>query len=233
MPPFLDNTPSSRELRAACIQHVISEILAYRIFDPFLFTLERRFNEADHFFQELSMDLRRGSTRREAFWRQQTPRAAFTTFGAEQSINVTAALTVDEIMDRVKDFADPRRLDDLLKVIRQILKLSAEIWRLARVERELILATMSHTDYEDVRKDDWEEYTCGRSVINYRKPSDPDSRVLLRLFPRIYREAAHDDFNPDPEKVNPCVYSRGMVLLSDSPSVLARIAELAPSDRLL
>ncbi|KAH8701090.1 hypothetical protein BGW36DRAFT_292428 [Talaromyces proteolyticus] len=225
MPSFLDNTLASRELRAAYIQHVVSKTLTYRVFQPFLFTLGRRYDKADTFFQVLSMDIRRKSVRREAFWRQQTLKAAYTTSDAKQSINVVAAVIVDEIVDHIKHFADPKQLDALLIGIRRIVKLAAETWRHARVERELVLATMPAPESDGVSNDDWDEYTCGRDTSGC--PSSDNTRfVLLRVFPRIYREAAHEDLADDKERVNACVYSPGTVLYSDSPSVLARREEL-------
>ncbi|KAL1965982.1 hypothetical protein VTN77DRAFT_4922 [Rasamsonia byssochlamydoides] len=226
IPSFLDNTPASRELRSAYVQHVISKTLTYRIFQPFLFTLGRRYDKADTFFQVLSLDIRRKSVRREAYWRQQTLKAAYTTSDAKQSINVVAAVIVDEIVDHIKHFADPKKLDALLAGVRRIVKLAAETWRHARVERELVLATMPAPESEGVSNDEWDEYTCGRQVENHAA-TDPARHVLLRLFPRIYREAAHEDFADDKEKINACIYSPGVVLFSNSPSVLARREELA------
>lgn len=56
---------------------------------------------------------------------------------------------------------------------------------------------------------------------------DPTRHVLLRIFPQITREAAHEDFTEDAEKEAPCTYSFGSVLYSDSPVVMARRQELA------
>ncbi|OKL56959.1 hypothetical protein UA08_07801 [Talaromyces atroroseus] len=232
MPSFLDNTTASRELRSAYIQHVISKTLTYRIFQPFLFTLGRRYDKADTFFQVLSMDIRRKSVRREAFWRQQTLKAAYTTSDAKQSINVVAAVIVDEIVDHIKHFADPKQLDALLGGVRRIVKLAAETWRHARVERELVLATMPAPESGGDVNDGWDEYTCGRAVegVNGNSGSGSSSNesgrhVLLRVFPRIYREAAHEDFADDKEKMNACIYYPGTILYSNSPSVIARREE--------
>ncbi|KAI9371916.1 hypothetical protein BJX61DRAFT_534374 [Aspergillus egyptiacus] len=220
LPSFLDNTRASRELRAAYVQDFVSKILTYRIFHPFLFTLGRRYDKADILFQMLSMDIRRKSVRREAFWRQQTLKAAYTTSDAKESINVVAAVIVDEISNHLKHFADPRHMDSLLTGIRRIVKLAAETWRHARVERELILASLD----APLPDEDWEEY--GVAEEGSGEKIDPSRRVLLRPFPRIIREAAHEDFIGDGEKVDPCTYSRGVVLYADSPVVLARWREL-------
>ncbi|EAW15110.1 uncharacterized protein ACLA_057660 [Aspergillus clavatus NRRL 1] len=226
LPSFLDNTPASRELRSAYVQHVVSKTLTYRIFQPFLFTLGRRYDKADTFFQMLSMDIRRKSVRREAFWRQQTLKAAYTTSDAKQSINVVAGVIVDEIINQIKHFADPRHLDSLLVSVRKIVKLAAETWRLARVERELILATLPAPDAEEVSNDGWGEYGTAKEGGSSPR-AGPSRHVILRTFPQITREAAHEDFAEDAEKASPCTYSRGMVLYSDSPIVMARLQELA------
>lgn len=241
IPSFVDNTPASREIRAAYIQHVISKTLTYRMFQPFLFTLGRRFDKADTFFQMLSSDIRRKSVRREAFWRQQTLKAAYTTSNAKQSINVAAAVIVDEIVDHIRHFTDPSRLDLVLSGVRKIVKLAAETWRLARVERELITAVMPSAEDDSAFNFDWQEFTYDPSSTT-PPPAEavsggsPDKRrPILRMLPRITRDACHEDFlhDNDQEKASSCVYLPGVVLYTDSPAVVARRAELAkrrPSD---
>lgn len=228
IPQFLDNTAVSRELRAAYIQHYISKILTYRIFYPFIFTLGQ-IDKEDTASQILSTDTTPSSVHHEPEWRQQTLKAVYSTSDATKAINTVVGTVQDEIMDHIKHFADPHHLDDLILRLRRIIELAAETWRHARIERLVIVATMP--SIYDVRDDEWEEYTCGRR-IDYREASDSDSDVLLGLFPHIYREAAIENFGHDTEKLNPCVYSRGMVLLSNSPSVLARINELAGKNHL-
>lgn len=226
LPSFLDNTRASRELRSVYVQHVVSKTLTYRIFQPFLFTLGKRYDKADTFFQMLSMDIRRKSVRREAFWRQQTLKAAYTTSDAKQSINVVAAVIVEEIIDHIRHFADPKQLDALLTGVRKIVKLAAETWRHARVERELVLAMLPAADAEDVFNDEWEEYGCADERSNQRYHSR-GRHVVLRTFPRIIREAAHEDFADDEEKASPCVYTCGTVVYADSPVITMRRKELS------
>jgi hypothetical protein len=225
LPPFLDNTIASRDLRCAYIEHVVSKTITYRVFQPFLFTLGRRYDKADTFFQMLSMDIRRKSVRREAFWRQQTLKAAYTTSDAKQSINVAAAVIVDEIIDHIKHFADPKHLDSLLTGVRKTVKLAAETWRHARVERELVLASFPAPDAESVSNEGWQEYGIAKEASSNQK-MDPTRHVVLRTFPHVWREAAHEDFASG-ERANSCIYSPGEVLYSDSPVVMARLQELA------
>lgn len=226
LPPFLDNTPASRELRCVYIQHVVSKTITYRVFQPFLFTLGRRYDKADTFFQMLSMDIRRKSVRREAFWRQQTLKAAYTTSDAKQSINVAAAVIVDEIIDHIKHFADPKHLDSLLTGVRKIVKLAAETWRHARVERELVFATFPAPDADTVSNEGWIEYAANKDQKN-ESSNEPTRHVVLRTFPRIIREASHEDFASGEERASSCVYSQGVVLYSDSPVIMERLQELA------
>ncbi|OAX84700.1 hypothetical protein ACJ72_00921 [Emergomyces africanus] len=234
IPQFLDNTQASRELRSAYVQHVISKTLTYRIFQPFLFTLGRRYDKADTFFQMLSMDIRRKSVRREAYWRQQTLKAAYTTSDAKQAINVVAAVIVDEIIDHIRHFADPRQFDPLLVGVRKIVKLAAETWRLARVERELIISTMPSAEDEQTANEGWKEFEYDATPAPTAEDSNNNAhstirrrRVLLRMCPRIYREPVHEDFTEDGETGTQCVYLPGVVLYADSPSVLARKMEIA------
>jgi hypothetical protein len=227
LPSFLDNTPPSRALRAAYVQHVVSKTLTYRVFQPFLFTLGRRYDKADTFFQMLSMDIRRKSVRREAFWRQQTLKAAYTTSDAKQSINVAAAVIVDEIIDHIRHFADPRQLDSLLTAVRKIVKLAAETWRHARVERELVLASFPAPDAEAIDNEGWTEYAAAAKEEESTPKPEPSRHVVLRTFPRVVREAAHEDFASGSDRATSCMYSSGEVLYSDSPVVMARLQELA------
>lgn len=182
----------------------------------------------------LSTGIRRKSVRREAFWRQQTLKAAYTSSDAKQAINVVAAIIVDEIVDHIKHFAEPERLNDLVTGVRKIVKLAAETWRHARVERELIQATMPAAEDEEALKEAWGEYTYAsdpdspENATGNGPPTDNNSgrRVLLRLFPRISREPAHEDFlAEDREKGSSCIYSYGVALYTDSPSVVARQSE--------
>ncbi|KAI1941788.1 hypothetical protein LOZ66_001269 [Ophidiomyces ophidiicola] len=228
IPQFLDNTPASRELRSAYVQHVVSKTLTYRIFQPFLFTLGRRYDKADTFFQMLSIDIRRKSVRREAFWRQQTLKAAYTASDAKQAINVVAAVVVDEIVDHILHFTDPKHLDALVISVRKIVKLAAETWRLARVERELIVATMPSADDNQTANDQWDEFIYDASSSS-PKPSESGRTPLLRMLPRIHREPVHEDFlkPEEAEKANQCVYVPGVILYTDSPPVLARKEELS------
>jgi len=180
----------------------------------------------------LSTDIRRKSVRREALWRQQTLRAAYTTSDAKQSINVVAAVIVDEIVDHIRHFADPKQLDSLLLGVRKIVKLAAETWRLARVERELIVAGMPAAEDEQTSNEEWEEYSYEASpspdTLEMAEDAVPKRRILLGVSPRIFRDAVHEDFlSEDGEKRTPCIYSPGVVLYDDSPSVIARRTELA------
>lgn len=92
------------------------------------------------------------------------------------------------------------------------------------MERELILATLPAPDAEGATNKDWEEYGRPKEG-NSSSKNDPNRHVLLRIFPRITRDEGYEDFAGDEERRPSCTYSRGSVLYSDSPVVMARRQE--------
>lgn len=236
VPHFFDNTPASRELRSAYIQHIIYSILTARVFQPFLFTLGKHDGIADSIFQTLSADIRRKSVRREALWRQQTLKAAYTTANAKQAINAAANDVYDEILSQVRPFTDPPRIDALRQGIRRVVKVAAETWRQARVERGFIVASMPPVGDEEGGGEGWAEFSYGAEDAGGpsglpQGPTRARERVLIRTAPRIVREAVYDDFTQmtpaegDPN--GPCLYLRGTALFADSRAVVVRRDELA------
>lgn len=229
IPSFLANTDASRRVRQAYIQHVVSSILTYRIFHPFLFTLGRRYDRADILFQDMSTKLRHKSTRREAVWRQHTLHAAYSVSSAKQSINKVATVIIDEIVNQIKYFADPKHLEKITTAVRRIVKIAAETWRYSRLERELISAKLPAAEDSEEPLSEWSE---GDGHAHSRVDQLPSKegerrRVLLRLLPSVRREPTHEDLRDD-TKIDDhgCVYSHGIALFSDSPPVVARIQEL-------
>ncbi|KAI9713319.1 MAG: hypothetical protein M1812_006678 [Candelaria pacifica] len=229
IPSFTANTKASRQLRAAYVQHIVSTTLCYRVFQPFLFSLGRRYDKADTLFQAMSNELRNKSTRKEAVWRQHTLFAAYTASSAKKTINAAAGMVVEEIVNQIKHFADPRQIELINVAVRRIVKLAAEAWRLARLEREMITARMPAA--EDIKETDEEwfghDYTDSQSRTTPRTNATISRKLLLRLLPIISREPIHHDFRTEAEKNdNGCIYSRGVALYSDSTPVLARLQEL-------
>lgn len=228
IPSFLANTDASRRLRQAYVQHVVSSVLTYRIFHPFLFTLGRRYDGADILFQDMSRKLRYKSIRKECVWRQHTLHAAYSVSSAKQSINKVATVIIDEIVNQIKHFADPKYLERIMTAVRRIVKAAAETWRYARLERELITARLPAAEDNDEPIGDWFEsdYPQPRPEGARSREGKP-RRVLLRLLPIICREPTHEELRDDPKvHDNGCVYSYGVALFSDSPAVIARVEEL-------
>ncbi|KAI9819498.1 MAG: hypothetical protein M1827_006946 [Pycnora praestabilis] len=234
VPSFLTNTSSSRQLRAAYIQHVISSILSYRVFQPFLFSLGRRYDKADTLFQTMSNELRNKSTRKEAVWRQHTLFAAYTASSAKKTINAAAGAVVEEIVHHIKHFTDTKQMEMIYAAVRRIVKIAAETWRLARLEREMITARMPAAEDEKEISADWPAF----DGVSQNEPEAAQiggatsRKPLLRLLPIISREPIHDDFRLDEdENDNGCIYSRGLALYSDSALILERMHELAPNSK--
>jgi hypothetical protein len=234
LPSFLGDTTASRQVRAAYIAHTVSKLITYRVFGPFLFSLGRRYDKADGLFLSMSNHIRDKSTRKEAIWRQQTLLAAFTSSGAKQRINTAAGTVVEEIVNAVKHFADPKEEEGIKIAVKRIVKLAAETWRFARLEREMITATMPALQDEEhpfTGTGFWtaHDYAYGseESPTGATPPFQPPPRLLLRLFPVIYREAKHENFHSNDEQNDEgCIYHHGMALYDNAESVVTRAEEL-------
>ncbi|KAF2253423.1 hypothetical protein BU26DRAFT_222640 [Trematosphaeria pertusa] len=235
LPSFLGDTTASRQLRSAYVAHTVSKLVTYRVFGPFLFSLGRRYDKADSLFSSMSNHIRDKSSRKEAIWRQQTLLAAFTSSGAKQRINTAAGTVVEEIVNAIKHFADPREEEGIKIAVKRIIKLAAETWRFARLEREMITATMpalQDEEHQFTGPEYWPAYrpegTPIASLAGTAPPSDDAPKLLLRLFPVIYREPKHEHLrSSDEEKPDEgCVYHHGLALYDDAEPVAQRAEEL-------
>lgn len=235
IPMFMDDSAAATELRACYIQHVISGVLLVRVFQPFLFTLGRRYGGVDTFLQSLSSDIRRKSERREAAWRQTTLRAAYTVSKAKQAINVVAAVIVDEIVGEIKLFAHRSCWPAITVGVQRIVKTAAEVWRFARVERELITTFMPEFGAFNNLESYWPEPEILDShhegAIRQMRDTSLPGQAILCVLPHIVREAVHEDFLGDTEKLanSSCVYLQGRALYADSEIIVARQSELGTS----
>ncbi|KAJ9648319.1 hypothetical protein H2199_001173 [Coniosporium tulheliwenetii] len=241
VPSFLDDTPPSRHLRSAYIAHIVSHLLTSRVFTPFLFSLGQRYDKADGLFTAMSNQLRGKSTRKEAIWRQHTLVAAFTTTDAKERINAAAGAVVEEIVDELKHWADPGEEEAVRVAVRRIVKLAAETWRLARLEREMITARMPSIDEqteEDKMEGLWPAQTFDTSTypISLLKSTDEGAhtppKLLLRLMPVIQREAIHPDFQltEQDKEDKGCIYYPGLALYDNAMSLRTHKEELARPD---
>jgi hypothetical protein len=217
------------------VVHTVSKLITYRVFGPFLFSLGRRYDKADSLFSSMSTHIRDKSTRKEAIWRQQTLIAAFTSSGAKQRINTAASTVVEEIVNAIKNFTSPKEEEGIKIAVKRIVKLAAETWRFARLEREMIAATMpalQDEEHQFTGPEFWQavksESTHIPSLDDASSPSDERPKLLLRLFPVIYREAQHENFREsDDEKPDDgCIYHHGLALYDDADTVVRRAEEL-------
>lgn len=185
----------------------------------------------------MSNHIRDKSTRKEAIWRQQTLLAAFTSSGAKQRINTAAGTVVEEIVSAIKQFADPREEEGIKIAVKRIVKLAAETWRFARLEREMINATMpalQDEEHQFTGPEYWPSYesykpdgTLIGSLVDTTPPADDQPQLLLRLFPVIWRESKHENFHVEGEKKDEgCIYHHGLALYNDAESVVQRMEEL-------
>lgn len=216
---FLSRPGSSARLRAAYIEHIISSVITRRIFKPFLFTLNLRQQSADQLFQSWSDHMRSKSTRKEALWRQRTLHAAYTVSSAKQSINKVAGAIVDEILDAIRCFARPQRLEQVTLAVRKIVKTAAETWRYARLEIPMITASMLEEERPSFMRS---RTDAAGAHVDFPAPGRA-GQVLLPLFPIIEREAIHEDMRED-GKMNDqgYTYFPGRMLYVDDPDVVNR-----------
>lgn len=220
-------------LRQAYVQHIISKHLCYRIFQPFLFSLGKRYDKADTFFQQMSNQLREKSTRKEAVWRHYTLLASYTASNAKKNAVVAAADVIQEISAYVKPFADVQKMDIITSGITRIVKYAVETWRYARMEREIITATIRMDGLDD---DFWETndytkmapYSTDPDLSFVRLLTVPGRRTpLFTTLPVFYREGILPSLHrPTKQLDNGLVFTKGVVLYSDCMPVMHRKYEL-------
>jgi vacuolar-type H+-ATPase subunit F/Vma7 len=165
--------------------------------------------------------------------------AAFTMSGAKQKINGVAAAVVEEITEAIKAYANEKEYEAIVVAVRRIVKLSAETWRFARLEREVILAEMPPLSHDETAQEDdtcWCQYDFSEPSLGLSANEDPADNIkdralgkmLLRLFPVIKREPTYQDsiVNGQDKQDSGFIYSMGYALYENSPSVIARREEL-------
>lgn len=216
----------------AYVQHIISKYLCHRIFQPFLFSLGKRYDKADTFFQSMSNQLREKSTRKEAVWRHYTLLAGYTASNAKKNAGVAASSVIEEIAGYVKPFADQKNMDIITSGISRIVKFAVETWRYARMEREIITASMS---MDDTDKNSWECHPYERQspyfenvmLTSQLKAAAAGRVMILPLLPVFSREGTLPTLHrPLAVLDGGIIFSKGTALYTDCLPVLQRRWEL-------
>ncbi|KAI9761928.1 MAG: hypothetical protein M4579_000711 [Chaenotheca gracillima] len=177
----------------------------------------------------MSLDLRKKSAAREASWRQNTLYAAYTASTAKRATNAMAGAAVDEIVRQIKHFSSPGNFDAINEAVRGIVKKAAETWRYARLEREMIVATMPTEDKQET-SDSTDQDRSFRGEGDAQQTSPSSRKVLLCLFPVVTREPLQESSPSDVTRGGiGCILSPGKTMYSDSPFVLERVHELQTS----
>ncbi|KAF8426252.1 hypothetical protein EV426DRAFT_20875 [Tirmania nivea] len=236
LPNILADTDASRILRQAYIQHVISTILCKRIFSPFLFSLANRYDNADSLLKAMSLHLRKKSTRREAVWRNYTLIAAYTANSAKQHAAAAATTVIDEIITKIRPFAESENMDRIFAGVRRVVKYAIDTWRYARLEKEMFVARVEteaddpvwgHHPYEKQFP-----YVSDSNLIESIQGSFTGKRKLvLHLLPLIYREGTVPSISQQDTVLDDGhVFTYGIALFSDCLPVLSRKMELGTLD---
>lgn len=222
---ILSNTDPSKQLRVAYIEHMVSSAITHQIFEPFLFTLAIRRKSMDNLVTEWSESLWEKSKTGQTFFRQQILHAAYTSPSAKQSINKAAMVIVDNILDAITPFADQANWESIRVGIRRIVKLAAETWRYAALEKAAITASLFDQDRSTVPR--LEQPVGG---IPSAEPVQPQLReILLPLFPTIERQPMPEELRGElKEENNGCLYTPGRMLYADDDLVLASLQKLGP-----
>lgn len=223
LPSIFSDTDPLKQLRVAYIEHMVSSTITHQIFEPFLFTLAMRRKSMDDLIMEWSESLRGKSKKRETLFRQQILHAAYTSSSAKQSINKVAMVIVDKIVDAITPFANQSNWESIRVGIRRIVKLAAETWRYAGLERAVITASLS----KEVRPTVPKLEEVGKSIPSAERLQNPLREILLPLFPTIERQPMPEELRGESKEANDgCVYTPGRMLYADDPIVLTSLQEL-------
>ena len=221
VPDFTSDTDAGRQLRAFYIQHKVFHVLTRRIFQPFLFTLGCRCGGVDAFLQKLSLGIRSKSERREGAWRQITLRTAYAGAQAKKAIHLVAHKTAEEILCEIKWFADEDKWSSLAYSVRCVVKAAAELWRFARLERELVTVSMP-SDASLAR-----EGQCDLDSKSTQAREETERTLVLAVTPHVARAAVHKDYLPQgTSEKGPMTFLQGLALCNDSDVILTRYREI-------
>lgn len=179
------------------------------MFTPFLFGLHGQSQETATLLTDVSEKLRAKSAHREAFWRQQTLLAAYTTAHAKLHMNKEAGKVVDEMVNAITPFCSVEEEGIQIRAaVRQVVKMAVETWRYVRLERERIEASMpeGQPPDEELAEDMW----LPVESVTPRNMQDR-GKAVLALFPVIHREPVQEGLctNEHECRDRGCVYSKG------------------------
>ena len=172
--------------------------------------------------QRLSVAIRVKSERREAVWRQITLRAAYTGPQAKKAIRLVGEKIVEEILDEIKWFTDEDEWSSLDLRVQCVVKAAAELWRYAKLERELVTASMPNVT--GLGRDEWDEMNQTSGQVG----EEFEHTFLLGVRTHVARDAVHRAYLAPHEssETRPITFLRGMALYNDSEVILARRREM-------
>lgn len=209
-------------LRSLVVQNHVWSIIQRRIFEPFLFTAAYVEDEDDDGLERglalVSQTIRGKSLRREAIWRTITMRAMYASPGGSKAARIVATRLSREIMDTI----GPRHVDELrpalLQAVRFVAKAAVQLWRLARLEWDLIQSSMqSNTET-------WREIYGPPEVLLWVRP-----HIVREAVPRgtIESQLQAGSLQHTTKMSTSCIYLQGTALLQrGSPLVQARLGEV-------
>lgn len=218
------NIEASKLLRLAGVEHIISESLCANIFRPVAMH-----DCADSgVFEAISERLHRQNPWKEAMWRTSTVGA----LDGHTDLDAKLRHMVADVMKLAGPLVADGSRELVAAELEGLFKLAFETWKPAQQNLSRIFATtaLSH-DPEAWESHSEQDNFCG---VSEDELADIDSqRMVLCLFPRIYRERTFTiDKGVDPEDAG-CVYFPGTALYADAGAHVVGLKEHRDLERMI
>ena len=180
------------------------------------------------FLQGLSIGIRSKSERREAAWRQITLRAAYTGAQAKRATNLVRHKIAEEILGEIKWFTDEAEWSSLAFSVHFVVKAAVELGRYAKLERELVTASMPGASMS--KEDQWHEINRRSS----RAGGQSEGIVVLGIIPYVARDAVHKAHLHSHERfeTGSFTFLHGLALYNDSEVIVTRRQEIMDAQEL-
>lgn len=226
---YLDTT-ASQQIRAAFVTYIIYSVMTTNIFTSFAFALGKEEQKLEELFCNISSHLGGRDSRKEAVWRRLTLDATLRGNSSKENINANAASIVVGLTKKLNPFVHDEDKEMVSEAVAKIIKQAFKTWRLARIEKEVIIARMPGADEfegssRDIR-DLWlpQVFETSRysEELGNSLPGDESPRMLLGLSPLVERAMTKEESYEDIAEASTEYFllSKGTALYSDAPPIL-------------
>jgi hypothetical protein len=146
-------------------------------------------------------------------------RTAYTGAQAKKAIRLVGNKIVVEILNEIKWFTGEDEWSSLALRVQCVVKTAAELWRYAKLERELITASMPNATGSG--QGEWDE-------MNQTSSQEFEHTFVLGVRMHVARDAVHRAYLAPHQssETGPVTFLRGMALYDDSEVILVRRREM-------